>query len=410
MRVLFLSTWFPYPPDNGSKIRVYHLLRALGARHSVTLLSFAFGSVYGLDAAELRQVCEDVQAIECNPFERGQVANALRFLSLTPIVTRPLPKMMQVSVDALARTPFDVVIASTEVMAEYAMAAPPGTARVLEEHNSLSRRMWERYLKQEHFARRLSCWVAWQKARYYEARLFRQFDLCTMVSEQDQAASLQMLYGYRGLVEVVPNGVDCERNQVGLVPHAPSSLVFSGALTYSANLDAMRYFLNDIFPLIRSEVPDASLSITGTTAGVDLTGLPLDSAVHLSGYVDDVRPLVAGASVCVVPLRQGGGTRLKILEAMALGTPVVTTTKGAEGLKVVNGEHLLLADDPITFAARTVQLLCDEAERQQLSANARQLVEQRYDWRPIGQRFTEMVESAALVHTRRDGPVAGGEQ
>jgi len=124
----------------------------------------------------------------------------------------------------------------------------------------------------------------------------------------------------------------------------------------------------------------------------------LGDGVRLSGYLEDIRPVVAGASVCVAPIRQGGGTRLKILEAMALGTPVVATSKGAEGLDVADGEHILIADGPAEFANRTLQLLRDPALRQRLAYNARRLVEEWYDWGPIGQRFVRLVEEAVQRH------------
>jgi len=400
MKILFLSTWFPYPPDNGSKIRVYHLLKALGTRHQVTLISFAFETADPEGADDLHRFCADVQAIRRNPFDRSHVANTLRFLSPAPIVTNPLPEMTQAVHSALAQTNFDVVVASVEVMATYALLAPQATVKVLEEHNSLTRWMWERYREQNSTVQRLRCWLSWQKTRYYEARLFRRFDLCVMVSEQDRKTSRHTLPGYHGRVEVVPNGVDCQHNRPGLARPTPKALVFNGALTYSANCDAMRYFLAEIYPLIRQQEPDVSLTITGSTSGVNLSGLQLDESVHLSGYVDDVRPLVGGAWACVVPICQGSGTRLKILEAMALGTPVVATSKGAEGLDVTPNQDILIADEPVEFAAQVVCLLRKLALRQKLVTNARRLVEQRYDWTQIGQRFVDLVEDVASRRVR----------
>jgi glycosyltransferase involved in cell wall biosynthesis len=214
-----------------------------------------------------------------------------------------------------------------------------------------------------------------------------------MVSEQDRAAARQILPGYGGRIEVVPNGVDCHRNRPGLAQPAANTLVFNGALTYSANYDAIEFFLADILPLVRLQEPELSLTITGSTSGVDLAGLPLDDSVRFSGYVEDVRPLVAGAWACIAPIRQGAGTRLKILEAMALGTPVVATAKGAEGLDVTPGGDILLAEGPAEFANQLVRLLHDPGLRGHLAGNARRLVEERYDWEEIGQRFVEMVST-----------------
>ena len=399
MRVLFLSAWFPHPQDNGAKIRVYHLLRALAARHRVTLLSFAFGraDTEGIDA--LRRFWQEVRVVERDPFQRDRLVTSLRFLSPVPVVTRPVPEMGHLLQQVLEEDSFDAVIASTTVMATYALQAPPGPARVLEEHNSMTRWMQERYLDQSTAVQRLRCWVSWQKTRTFERRLFRQFDLCTMVSEQDRAASQPLLPPGSGRIEVVPNGVDCEHNRRGIAEARIGALVFNGSLTYSANYDAMQYFLTEIYPLIQQEEPGVSLTITGSLDGVDLGGLDLDGSVRLSGHVTDVRPLVAGASVCVVPVRQGGGTRLKILEAMALGTPVVATPKGAEGLQVKPGRDVLLGRDAEEFAAQVVRLLRDPILRENLSGHARRTVERRYDWMVLGRRFVDLVEGVARERT-----------
>ncbi len=394
MDILFLSTWFPWPTDNGAKIRVYHLLRALGARHRVTLLSFAFDTARPAKAEVLSDFCRDVHTIDVNPFQRDDVSALATFLSADPIFTRPIDKMTAAAQLQLSTRKYDAVIASVEVMATYALQAPRPAARILEEHNSMSRWMWERYRAQSHPLQRLRCWMSWRKTTRYEERLFRQFDLCAMVSEQDRQASLRMLPGYRGHMEVVANGVDCERNQPGLYPIDPMRLVYNGALTYRVNYDAVQFFLQQVYPNIVQAEPAATLTVTGSTAGVNFGGLPSTNGVTFSGFVDDIRPIVGGSSVCVVPIQEGGGTRLKILEAMALGTPVVSTSKGAEGLDVRHEEHLLIADDAASFATCTLKVMKDADLRQRLTTNARRLVEDRYDWQAIGENFTGLVEDA----------------
>lgn len=404
MRILFLSTWFPYPPDNGSKIRVYHLLRALGSRHEVSLLSFAFDTARPDMADELKPWCVEVQAIRRNPFQRDRSEGALRFLSSDPIVTRPLPDMTAAVRKVSDRTAFDAVIASIEVTANYALAFPRSVVKILEEHNSLSRWMLERYQEQTAAVQRVRCRVSWIKTCRFEAKLFRQFDLCTMVSEEDRTASLTMLPGYYGPVETVPNGVDCQHNRPGAEAVMPDSLIFNGALTYRANYEAMQFFLAEVFPTVQQVVPAVTLTITGSTDGVDMAGLQLNDKVRFTGYVEDIRPFVAGSAVCIVPIKQGGGTRLKILEAMALGTPVVATTKAAEGIQAVPEEHLLLADDAKSLAENTLRLLHDPTLRRRLAHNARQLVEEQYDWQQIGQRFVALAED--LVKNRHAGVAA----
>ena len=390
MNILFLSTWFPFPADNGSKLRVKYLLCALGQQHEVTLLSFAFDTAQPELANGLG--CTKIETINLNPFVENKTGPVRRFLSAEPVAYRSIEAMRELVNKTLGKTRFDVVIASTEVMAPYALKAQTDRIKVLEEHNSLTRMMRERYESSVGLVASIRNWLSWQKTRRYEGQLFEQFDLVTMVSEEDRKTSNRNLTRAVGRVEVAPNGVDCEHNRPGLAAKQPDLLIFNGSLTYDANYDGIANFLSEIYPLIKAQMPTVSLKITGSTKGVNLEGLALDKSVVLTGYVEDIRIPVAEASICVAPLRQGGGTRLKILEAMALGTAVVSTTKGAEGLDVVDGEHLLVADDPRDFANSVIGLLGDNALRKRLSANARKLVEERYDWQQIGERFVALVE------------------
>jgi len=361
------------------------------------MLSFAFDNA-DVVAAEADVKCyQHVGIVTVNPFVANHM-NALRtFLSFSSVSDRSIPAMQQLANETLRQQSFDVVIASTGMMATYALQAPPSSFMILEEHNSLTRWMRERYVAEVHPVQKVRCWLSWQKTRRYEARLFNRFDLVTMVSQQDQAVCHADLPGYRGRVEVVPNGVDYTHNRPGLASPQPNRLVFNGSLTYSANYDAMRWFLAEVYPLIKAQQPAVSLTITGALDGVDLRGLALDASVQPTGFVEDVRLPVAEATVAVAPIRQGGGTRLKILEAMALGAPVVATTKGAEGLNVIDGEHLLLADTPQAFALAVLTLLASEASRAELAAHARRLVEAQYDWRKIGARFVALVEQTVAA-------------
>ncbi|MFW6116436.1 MAG: glycosyltransferase family 4 protein, partial [bacterium] len=200
---------------------------------------------------------------------------------------------------------------------------------------------------------------------------------------------------------LVPNGVDLETNSGDFGAPEPDTLIYPGALTYSANFDAMEFFLQDVFPLVKSQRPNAKLRITGRYDGAPTERLPLGDGVELTGYLDDIRPTVGQTWACVVPLRTGGGTRLKILEAMALGTPVVSTAKGAEGLRVSPGEDILIANEPAEFAAHVLRLLDDEALREKLVANGRNLVEARYRWDRIGERLERFLRR--VVEKNRSG-------
>jgi glycosyltransferase involved in cell wall biosynthesis len=169
----------------------------------------------------------------------------------------------------------------------------------------------------------------------------------------------------------------------------PSTLIFTGAFTYEPNYEAMVWFLEEVFPLVRAKIPEVQLTITGKHANKPLPSLEY---VTLTGFVDDIRPLVARSWVSIVPIWTGGGTRLKILEAMALHTPVVATSKGAEGLDAVIGEDLFVADTAVEFANTLITLLQDEACRQKVAQNAYEFVGQKFNWPVIAPRFLEFVE------------------
>lgn len=240
--------------------------------------------------------------------------------------------------------------------------------------------------------RRMRGWLTWQKQKGYLRSLIPGFQGCTVVSQNERKLLSQFLPDYQP-VAVLPNGVDLRYNRPGVEEVIPGRLVYTGALTYRANLEAVSYFIAEILPLIQKEVPEAELWISGAYEGVDVSEIATHPGVRLTGYLEDLRPLVRSAAACVVPLLSGGGTRLKILEALALGVPVVSTPKGAEGLEVHPGEHLLTGEDPARFAGQVVRLLNSPELRARLSENGRRLVEKNHDWEQIGSQFCQLAEA-----------------
>ncbi|NLD44975.1 MAG: glycosyltransferase [Chloroflexi bacterium] len=394
MRILVVCTWCPLPPFNGAKLRAHYLLGALSARHDVTAVAFCGDDETGAAIVPAGGGAPvPLVRVAADPFRYTRLPQWAKFLSPVPTSLWSIPEMRNAVRQQLHGGAYDAIVAMETSAARYALLQD-GAVPILDVDTALAFQMRARHLLQPGGLGRLRTWASWRKAAWYEGALLRRFPVCAVASDREFAYLRGLLPSSGERLVVVPNGVDCTLLCPGLAAPRPVALVYNGALTYSANYDAMQYFLSAIYPRIRRAAPEVSLAITGSTRGVDLDGLALDESVRLTGYVDDIRPVVAGSRVCVVPLREGGGTRLKILEAMALGTPVVSTAKGAEGLDVVGGEHLLLADDAEQFAALTVTLLRDGALRERLTANARRLVEQRYDWRAIGEGFVGIVEAA----------------
>jgi len=386
VKVLFLSWWFPYPPDNGSRMRIYNLLKQLSRNHTVTLLTFSDDpATDSVHLPVLREFCAGVQVVRRIPFTPGRWRALRGFFSLWPrFFVESYSREMEELVTQRADV-HDVIVASQVWTHRYALAAAnrPKVLEELEMAHFCECHKWAR-----DFFWQLRCRPMRWKFRRLVRWLARQFDAITVASDQE-AQLLDEITPMHNLLTVVSNGVDLPLYDGTFGQPVPDTLIFPGALTFYANYDAMSYFLEEIYPRVKAHQPQTVLRITGKTDGVDLSALPASDGAIFTGYLDDVRPAIAQSWACVVPLRMGGGTRLKILEAMALGTPVVATGKGAEGLDVTPGEDVLIADEPGAFANAVLRLLTDQALRARLAANGRRLVEKRYSWEMCAQKLEQ---------------------
>lgn len=399
MRILLLSPYPPFPPRGGGALRIYNLLKGLADRHEVTLLAFAPDEAAVAGMAPLHQLCRVVTV-------QGPPARSLARRALTTF-TSPLPDMAlrnaaPAYAEALGRLlaaeRFDVVQAESIEMAGYALSAKGSVSRiVLDEFNAeylLQRRAaltdLRRGLRLRPRALAAAAYslVQWRKLARYERRLLRAFDRVLVVSEEDRAALRRL--ERRADPLVVPNGVDTTLVRPGAVrgDMGPAALVFTGTLDYRPNIDALRWFVSEVLPRIRRRRPDARLLVVGRAAGPAVRALHDGQAVELVGEVPDVRPYIDGAAVYVVPMRIGGGSRLKLLEALAMEAPVVSTPMGAEGVQGLrDGEHLLVAASPDSFADATLRLLANPALGERLGRAGRALVVEKYDWSAIVPRL-----------------------
>jgi glycosyltransferase involved in cell wall biosynthesis len=250
----------------------------------------------------------------------------------------------------------------------------------------------------------------WRRMVSLERDAVRRFDLVLAVSDTDRRTLLQAYGPLRQPVHVVPTGVDAAYFAEVTAVVRPRHLVFTGSMDWLPNEDGMLYFVRDILPLIRHEEPSATLSIVGRAPTPAVVKLGSEYGIEVTGRVDDVRPHMAQAAVYIVPLRIGGGTRLKIFEAMAMGKPVVSTTIGAEGLPVTSGSDVLVADSPSAFAHAVVRLFRSEGERTRIGQAARRLVAEQYDWSAVFGHLEQALEAAAGRSRQRSAaPVSGLE-
>ncbi len=391
MRILALSSWWPEPSDNGSRLRIMYLLRALATEHDVHLVALCQQSSATVQREQIDSICASARAVPHTPRPLRQTDVLASLWHDQPASVRAAWNInfaATVQERAAAIQP-DLVIAFQLAVAPYARCIPHVT-RVLEEVEVT--RILDQYRYERNPRQRMRSWLTWYKHRTYLADLLQDFDACTVVSQQEHSA-VRAIAPQSMVMAIIPNGADVQKCAGDWGDPEPDTLIYPGSISYDANYDAMAYFLASSFPAIKAARPQVRLRITGTLDPASTMALPHPNGLELTGYVPDIRPVVARAWTEIVPLRKGGGTRLKVLEALALGTPVVSTAKGVEGLNLQHGQHVLLADTPDDFTATVLLLLSQPSLRARLSAAGKQIVRDQYDWRVFGQDLLDLLET-----------------
>jgi len=403
MRILWVKAGGLVPPDTGGKIRSYSILRELARSHSVTFFSF-YAEHSGDVHLELARVFDRVECMPLKLPARKSLAEirnwAWHSLSSDPYAIRKYcrPEVAARLRRLLQEESFDIILCDFLVAAGVIPWDQPGS-KVLFAHNVEALLAKRQYQTATNTLWRALCWREWRTTAAAERHYLALADHVLAVSETDRDFFLQYLDPDK--VSVVPTGVDIEYFQPTAGPEQPNSLIFTGSMDWMPNEDGIIHFREQILPLIRRRLPDVSLWIVGRDPPARLQALAAEEKnVRLTGRVEDIRPYLARGAVCIVPLRVGSGTRLKIFEAMAMGKAVVSTTLGAEGLPVRHGMNILLADEPRDFAAAVVTLLSDPAGRAALGAAARTLVERNYSWARVAADFSAIL---ARVISRENG-------
>ncbi len=388
-RVLFVSPHLPSPPSWGFGMRVYQLVRQVARHHDVTFLSYQHDDQH-VSAGDLGEVCSDLVLVP-RSYRTTQVRRGRQVVSLLgrgPFHGRELfTRRMQDTIDRCLRQPFDVVQVESSPMMSFRYRT--SGAVVLDEHNVESE-ILQRMQEGEHAAmRKVFNGREAGKYRTFETRAWESVAGVAVTSAREQVELARRAPGTA--VAVVPNGVDPEFFVPTTTARTASTLVFNGLLTYRPNLDAVRFFLTQVLPLVQRTHPDASFTIVGSGPEADLAGLRAQGAT-VTGFVPDIRPYLAAAACVVVPIRMGGGTRLKVVEALSAGAPMVSTSLGCEGIDVRPGEHLLVADDAPAMAAEVVRLLDDPALGRRLAEAGRRLAVERYSWEVCADPLLELYE------------------
>lgn len=395
MRILILSPVVPYPPNAGLKIRVFNLARELARNHDVHLFCL---SETPPEASRMEAIGE--AGMELTVVGKPGKSLAVKLSTYGRRLARGVPPEFILSweedifsaLDRLGGRGFDVVVAEHLFMARYSLTL--ACPRVLVLHNiesDLARSLAATFPQPRRaYKAAASRWLS-----RYEKRMLSSMSGAVAVSEADSRRLEQLAPGLPATV--VENGVDC--TAFGETYGAPRCeghrLLYLGLMSYESNIDAVTWFTREVLPLIREDFPETVFTIAGGDPAPSVKALA-GPGVAVAGYVDDVRPLYRENDVMVVPLRHGGGSRLKILEAFAAGTPVVSTAKGTEGLEAEDGRHLLVADTPRDMAAAVAGLFRDPGAGRVLRENAAALALERYDWPRLAAKLDDFLVRMAV--------------
>jgi polysaccharide biosynthesis protein PslH len=384
MKILFLASRMPFPPDRGDRLRAFNVIKNLSrAGHEIHLASFVSREGEKQISDSLRPFCTRLLLVEMSPFA-SWLSCAAALLGKIPLqVAYYKSAKMTEAVRALFKSEkYDLVYVHLFRMAQY---VPDGRTEytVLDLTDVISREI-KRSLGFRRGLNRLIYSIELPRIRRYEATVVSSFRECWVVSESEAKALGELSPSAKA--QVVPNGVDLEK--LGPLDPKPGNIVsFVGHLGVPHNVDAVLHFYNEIFPLVLEEWPECKFQVIGPSAHRSLLPLKRDGRVMMTGFVENLNATLASSSVFVAPLRYCAGLQNKVLEAMAAGVPVVATPCVNEGLGARADEEILLASSPKDFASRVVLLLRDPSLRDRVSANARRFVERRFSWQHATRRI-----------------------
>jgi polysaccharide biosynthesis protein PslH len=408
--LIFVATRVPHPPVTGHFLRTINIVRGLAENFSI--LFFAFHDKQASAAARanaesaMRKYCESV-FIEEVPAEKSR-ARAIWDLVVATATLRPFvarkyrSRRMRRAIGDALRTK-DVILAHGDSLPSGQYLKHLSCPALLTNHNVEHLRLSSYAQIQTSYIMRLAYQIQARLTKRYERRLLREIQNCVVVSESDRRELARLAPGAR--LFVVSNGTDASRPPLPAPPAGSKTAIWVGGMNDEYNREAVLYFAKDIMPIIRREIPDFRWLVVGRDPPPALVKMAALAAagIELVGFVDDLGQYYSDSAIAVVPLTSGGGTKLKTLEAMAMGRAIVTTPIGAEGIPVSDGVTMEIADSPGQFAAKTIALLRDPARAARIAAAARALIEQSYDWKAINAEMHQAVQCVIAGATAHKG-------
>ncbi len=390
MNILFLTQRVPYPPNRGDKLRAFNEIKLLARNHRIFLTCLADDERDLAHKAALLEFCASVDIVY-NPPIFAKIRSLAHLISTKPL-TLPFfssNRLRQIVREKIEHERIDVLFAYCSSMAQYIDRAPH-LPKIID-FVDVDSEKWAQYAKRSHFPRSWVYAAESRRLRKYERWLAETFQYSIFVSEQEKR-DFQRLVCNVPTLTALPNGVDRELFHPSATPPAPNTLIFTGAMDYFANIETVIYFVRNVLPKIRESIPDVVLYIVGSRPAEEVLQLGRDDPnIIVTGFVESVLPYMHKAAAFVAPMRIARGLQNKILEAMASGVPVVTSSLGYEGISAKSGEDVLVEDEPERFAQQIARLLKEPQLRQQLSQNGQKVIEQHYNWETNLQRLEQIL-------------------
>jgi glycosyltransferase involved in cell wall biosynthesis len=392
VRILIRASDVPYPPTDSNRAVAFNLLRHFRDKHDVSMLAMTSGATAEDIAVVSGMVKELVlvdHKISKTPFQR-----LLSMLTIWPfgvLLYRNRDFALALA-RLLGRKRFDVIIGGHINLAQYTVEVEH-TPKIIAPLDAISLYYKRRLGLPLDPAAFMYCLLQYWKVRRYERRTYSRYDACVLVARRDAEVIRELCPGLP--IYFAPSGTDIPPEKE--VAKEPFSIAFSGVMDYPPNVDAAMYFANEIFPRIRREIAEAQFHVVGKDPNAEVRSLGRRKGVVVTGTVPDVKEYLRRVQVYVCPMRLGAGMKMKVLEAMAVSLPVVSTTRGAEGMDFVAGREFIAADEPAEFAAAVVRLLGDERLREEYGRWGRQAVERNYTWDAHARAWEEIISSVAAV-------------
>ena len=401
MNILYLAHRIPYPPNKGDKIRSFNQIKALSDEHQIDLVCLADDPGDLQYKKHLTEYCRKVEVFPLVP-TRAKIKGALNILTGGTISTAYFyQSRAQKAVDwLLSQNSYDAVVCFSSVMAEYVFRSGCGTgdATLLMDFCDVDSDKWRQYSVDARFPLNFLYDLEFKRLLKYEKKVNQEFDRSIFVTQQEAELFLQLCPEAKDL-HIVQNGVDhlffSSQSDFPVLEKDRPTIVFTGAMDYHANVDAVVWFCEKMWPTIKAEIPDCCFYIVGSkpTAAVRELESSYDDVV-VTGFVDDIRSYYALADVCVIPLRLARGVQNKVLEAMAMGKAVVTTDKAASGVGAISGEHLLTGNEPNELVSQTLCLLSQRKQCQYFGNKAQAFVKDGFDWGNNMKQFATLLSKS----------------